>query len=140
MRGAFCPYCMAMHITGLLLAGLVIWRTHRQFDDNSTDTAFTGSASTSLVRSARLVKDVRPSASPCIIGPLPAIALVLCGLGLAGILAACQVAFASTVACRSGESQRNPPAIDPHDVPLIGSPDAPYVKPLRPPHLCNAPA
>ncbi len=25
--GAFCPYCMATHITGLLLAALVIWRS-----------------------------------------------------------------------------------------------------------------
>ena len=31
--GAFCPYCMTTHITGLLLAALVIWRAPRQFDD-----------------------------------------------------------------------------------------------------------
>ena len=37
--GAFCPYCMATHITGLLLAALVIWRAPMQFDDDSTDVA-----------------------------------------------------------------------------------------------------
>ncbi len=34
--GAFCPYCMATHITGLLLAALVIRRAPRQFDDVAT--------------------------------------------------------------------------------------------------------
>ena len=36
--GSFCPYCMATHITGLLLAALVIWQAPRQSDD-STDVA-----------------------------------------------------------------------------------------------------
>src|SRR5471032_1402921 len=36
--GSFCPYCMATHITSLLLAALVIWRAPEQFDD-STDVA-----------------------------------------------------------------------------------------------------
>ena len=35
--GAFCPYCMAAHITGLLLAALVIWRAPLEHD--STDAA-----------------------------------------------------------------------------------------------------
>lgn len=34
--GAFCPYCMATHVTGLLVAALVIWRPPAQFDDEST--------------------------------------------------------------------------------------------------------
>ena len=37
--GAFCPYCMATHLTGLLLAALVLWRAPRQFDDDSTTVA-----------------------------------------------------------------------------------------------------
>src|SRR5579872_229781 len=35
--GTFCPYCMATHLTGLLLTVLVIWRAPKQFDDISTD-------------------------------------------------------------------------------------------------------
>ena len=31
--GAFCPLCMAAHITGLFLAVLIIWQAHLQFDD-----------------------------------------------------------------------------------------------------------
>ena len=42
--GAFCPYCMATHITGLLLAALVIWRAPLQFEDDSTDVALTNPA------------------------------------------------------------------------------------------------
>ena len=37
------------------------------------------------------------------------------------------VAFAPKAAYRGGESQDNLPAIDPHAVPLVGSPDALYV-------------
>jgi hypothetical protein len=48
------------------------------------------------------------------------------GLALAGILAACQVGFNPSV-YRGGETQDHLPAIDPHAVPLVGSPDALYV-------------
>jgi uncharacterized membrane protein/protein-disulfide isomerase len=99
--GAFCLHCMATHITGLLLAALVIWRAPRQFDDDSTPQ--------------------RP------IGCLPALGLGLVGLALAGILAACQVGIAPPAVYRGGESQGNLPTLDPHAVPLAGWPDAPYV-------------
>ncbi len=105
--GAFCPYCMATHITGLLLAALVIWRAPKQFDADSTD--------------------VSSAAPRRVIGPLPAIGLALLGLALSGILAGFQIGFTPPAVYRGGASQVNAPAIDPHAVPLIGSPDAPYV-------------
>ena len=37
--GSFCPYCMATHINGLLLAALVIWRAPEQLNDDSTEVA-----------------------------------------------------------------------------------------------------
>jgi uncharacterized membrane protein len=33
--GHFCPYCMTTHITGLLLAALVIWRAIKEFGQQS---------------------------------------------------------------------------------------------------------
>lgn len=100
--GAFCPYCMATHITGLVLAGLVIWRTiHFSDHDPSTDGA--GSRRGNLF-------------------------LSIIGLALAGLLALSQVAFAPTDVFRRGESPEYAlTALDPHTVPLIGSPDAPTV-------------
>jgi len=53
---------------------------------------------------------------------LPAI-----GLALAGVLAACQVVIPAPAVYRGGQSQGKLPALDPHAVPLVGSPDAPYV-------------
>jgi uncharacterized membrane protein len=100
--GAFCLHCMATHIIGLLLAALVIWRAIRQFDDDST-------------------------APRRVIGPWPAIGLSLVGLALAGISAACQVGSTGPAVYRAGESQNELPALDPHIVPVVGSPDAPYV-------------
>jgi len=96
--GAFCPFCLATHITGLLLAALVIWRAPMPFVVDSNPTPRRG------------------------IYAFPAI-----GLALAGILAASQVALTPPPVYRAGASQNNLPAIDPHAVPLIGSPDAPYV-------------
>jgi uncharacterized membrane protein len=116
--GAFCPYCMATHTTGLLLAALVIWRAPRQFNDDSTDDA---------LRNPAPVEDVSPAAPRRVIGPLPAIGLALVGLALAGILAVCQVGFTPPAVYRGGEAQDNLPAVDPHAVPLVGSPDALYV-------------
>jgi uncharacterized membrane protein len=127
--GAFCPYCMATHITGLLLAALVIWRAPKQFDNNSTDVALTNpapNATTGAVIAAP-VQDVSPAAPRRVIGPVPAIGLILVGLALAGILAASQVTLPPPPVYRAGESQDNLPTIDPHAVPLVGSPDAPYV-------------
>ena len=33
---ALCPYCLGTHITGLLLAALVLWQTPKQFGDELT--------------------------------------------------------------------------------------------------------
>ena len=100
--GAFCPYCTATHITGLLLAALVVWRAPRQFEDGAT-------------------------ATRRVIGPLPAIGLALVGLTFAGGLAACQVVLAPPPVYLAGESPESLSAVDACDVPLVGSPDALYV-------------
>ena len=41
--GVFCPYCLATHIAGLLLAALVIWKAPNQFDNDLIDVALTNS-------------------------------------------------------------------------------------------------
>jgi uncharacterized membrane protein len=100
--GVFCRYCMTTHITGLLLAGLVIWRAITEF-----------------------------------IRPLPVMGLTLIGLVLAGILAASQAGFTPSAVYGEGESQDKLPAIDYHSVPLVGSPDAPYVVTLLFDYQCS---
>lgn len=123
---AFCPYCMATHITGLLLAALVLWRAPMQLDEDSNDVASMDAASVARVRSALPVRNVSRPIPRHLIGRLPAVTLTLVGVALACILAACQLGFARP-AVYAGGSQQNLPAIDPHTVPLIGSPEAPYV-------------
>jgi hypothetical protein len=109
MIGAFCPYCMATHVTGLVLAALVAWRAPVPVDD-SGDVA---------------ERNDSPGAPRGVIGPMGAGGLAVVGLALAGVLAVCQVAFAPPAAYRGGESQKSSlAAIDPHAVPLVGSPDA----------------
>lgn len=104
--GAFCPYCMATHITSLLLAALVIWRAPRQFEDS--------------INAAKTSAGVPRRTT----GRLPAVGLALTGLALAGILAICQIHFVPPGSYRAGESQDNQPVFDLHAVPMVGSPDA----------------
>lgn len=125
--GAFCPYCMATHITGLLLAALAIWRASRQFDDDPTDDPtdaprVAGVADPGRPRRGRLHPNLRTSGpTRSALRPLPS---ALAGFALAGVLAAGQVGFAPSNVYRSGASQENPTALDPHTVPLVGSADA----------------
>lgn len=131
--GAFCPYCMTTHITGLLLAALVIWRAPVQCDNDSTDfglrIADCGVATTAHFNPQSAIRSscVGLAAPRRVIGRLPALGLALVGLALAGILVACQVGITPPPVYRGGESQDNLPTLDPHAVPLVGSPDALYV-------------
>ena len=109
--GSFCPYCMATHITGLLLAMLVIWQAFRQREDDSNVP----------------VQNVSSTTSSLVIGRLHTIGFASMGLIFAGIMAACQVHFVPAAVYRGGETRENLPMIDPHNALLIGSPDAPYV-------------
>jgi len=110
--GAFCPYCMATHLTSLLLAALTIWQAPRQLAATSNDDAV--SESTSAPAPGRVIRRG------------PAIGLALVGLALAGIMAACQVHFVPPATYRAGEAKNNPPVTDTPNAPMIGSPDAPY--------------
>lgn len=92
MIGAFCPYCMTEHITGLLMSAIIIWRAFLKSDR-----------------------------------PWYAMGFVANGLLLAGIVAISQAIFIPQNVYREGKSKNNLPVIAYHDVPIIGSPDAPYV-------------
>ena len=112
--GSFCPYCMATHITGLLLATLVIWQAPKQREDGSSEIAPPKSAS-STVASRRAN------------GSLSVIGLASFGVVLAGIMAICQATITPPPEYRAGESKDNLPGIDPRAAPLVGSPNAPYI-------------
>jgi uncharacterized membrane protein len=114
--GSFCPYCMTTHLISLLLAGLVIWQAPRQVD-----------ASDIVLTNGSDPNPHSPAPLPRVIRRLPAYGLAGTGLILAGVLAACQVAFAPPAAFRSGQALADLPPLDPRAVPLIGSPDARYV-------------
>lgn len=116
--GGFCVYCMSTHVTGLLLAALIIWRGIKEFnkraDDGSPNVA--GTVENSSLAARRRYP-----------GFFPAIGPALIGLTLAGILAASQVRISSPPVYSNGKSQDILPAVDYHNVPMIGSPDAPYI-------------
>jgi uncharacterized membrane protein len=51
--GKFCPYCMATHITGLLISSIVIWRTIKE--GNSLKLLFAGAGLAVLLATSQLV-------------------------------------------------------------------------------------
>ena len=98
--GAFCPYCMTAHVTGLLLAALVIWRADKPFNN------------------------ITPQRT---MSRLHAIGLAAVGLVFAGIMAVAQVVITPPPVYLAGQSQENISIIDTHSIPMVGSPDANYV-------------
>jgi uncharacterized membrane protein len=97
--GAFCPYCMTTHITGLLLSALVIWRATRELNNSGNN----------------------------IFRPLTVSGLSLAGLALAVILAVCQVVLKPAAVYRDGQALDNLSLLDYKNVPIAGSPDAPCI-------------
>jgi hypothetical protein len=63
--------------------------------------------------------------------------LVTAGLVMAGSLAVFQSAFTPPVVYQDGESQEQLAAIDYHDAPIVGSPDAPYIITLLFDYQCS---
>lgn len=124
--GAFCPYCMATHLTGLVLTVLVIWRVLRAAEDDFTDApVVAGIAAPGRPQRGQLPPHARTSGFR--LSVLRRLSPVLIGVALAAILVAAQIALAPTSMYRGGESQNQPAALDPHAVPLVGSPDARYI-------------
>ncbi len=116
--GEFCLYCMSAHITGLLLAVLVIWRAMIEPDDYSNNASPTESA---------VAQNLSSATPPRTNGPVRKTGMILIGLVLAGILATFQVGFTPSAVPVVGESEKKVPPIDYRTVPMVGSPDAPYV-------------
>lgn len=126
--GDFCLYCMTTHITGLLLAAIVIWRAMKEFGNNSNQIPLTNPT---------IVRDVSTTAPKCIIDPFPVMRFALIGVAFAGIMAAFQIGFSTATVYREGKSQNNLPSIDYHSAPVIGSPDAPYIVTLLFDYQCS---
>jgi uncharacterized membrane protein len=116
--GDFCPYCMTAHITGMLLSALVIWRAVCELEDDQVK------KTKAAVQKLKQQQAVVPQH---MISKKSSAALVLAGLGLTGIMATFQVAFTGPVAYQDGNSRENLPVFDYHSVPVVGSPDAPYI-------------
>jgi protein-disulfide isomerase len=101
---------MATHVTGVLLAILVIWR-----------------APGSLKSEIGNPKSERNPRYKIRFSDFRFRIWSLAGVGLAGILAASQAAFTPPAAFRGGDSREQLPALDARAVPLVGSPEASYV-------------
>lgn len=116
--GAFCPWCMTAHITGLVLTALVIRQAIRL---------------TSQTRQ----KDEPTAADAYLFRPMPATGRVLTGMVMAGILAAAQLFSAPAAISSDVGPQENIPDVDYSAAPVVGSPDAPFVVTLLFDYQCS---
>jgi len=98
--GSFCRYCMATHVTSLLLAALVVWRAPREVNEGAK------------AKTKSRWRAIGPACG---------------GLLLAGVLALCQWIIVPQAVYRAGESQSNSAEMDLRAVPMVGSAEAPYV-------------
>ncbi len=105
--GAFCPWCLATHSTGLLLSALIFWRSLKVTGDE--------------VRTENNVATGKP-----LLRPLHATGLALAGMVMAGLLAVTQ-AISAPSSVQSDNVSEDILPVDYHSVPMAGSPDAPYV-------------
>ena len=115
--GSLCLYCMTMHITGLLLAALVIWRAVLEFENHGDNIA---NAKSAIIRNDSFTPDRKNKILHILSRPF-------IGLVLAGILAGFQIGYTPPAVYSNGESRENLTAVDYHDVPMVGSPDAPNI-------------
>lgn len=115
--GEFCPYCMAAHTIGFLLAILVIWKAFAEY----------GKQSGSEEKQETENKDINEHLAKQTHGRLRLLLLPLMGIALAGILAVSQVTLNPSANYRTGESQENKAGIDYKSAPFVGSHDAPYI-------------
>jgi uncharacterized membrane protein/protein-disulfide isomerase len=170
---AFCPYCMTAHVTGLLLATLVVsqalrqWAKERSEAEGMRGREGSEDPATNLKTSENVAAAVRPLASenvgaamsssravtPSGAGLRPAgrvegpphwrpaavAGSVLIGLLAAGLLAASQAVFAPKTVYSRGDSPEADAGrgLDPHQIPLLGSPEAPYVVTLSFDYNCS---
>lgn len=116
--GAFCPYCLAAHLTGMLLSVLIIWRSLKVADHGG-------------------LKNDTPASGKRLFRPVHVTGLVLAGMFAAGLLAMTQVISAPSAAYTDTVSQDNLPEVDYNAVPMTGSPDAPYIVSLLFDYQCT---
>ena len=116
--GRFCPYCMTTHITGLILAILVIWRAIKEFSKQSNNILLTNQVK---------VKNMSHDTTKHTVLPVSVIGRAMIGFVLAGLMAVLQISFTSSQVSRNGKTEEKMPAIDYHAAPIVGSPDAPYI-------------
>lgn len=115
--GEFCPYCMTEHITGLLLAALIIGQGRKRIQKKTKNGL---SMNQTKVQNISMVTTSR-------VPYLRVTGFILIGLLMSGILAAGQMLFTPKAIYQSGASEKNLTDIDYNSAPIIGSPDAPYV-------------
>ncbi|MBN2174214.1 MAG: thioredoxin domain-containing protein [Bacteroidales bacterium] len=126
--GKFCVNCITMHITGLLLTALVIWRSIKDFDLTMND---------STEKNQKIALNEPSSVARSQIHTLPVTTLTLGGMLMAGIMVALQIGYSSPIRYSDGESPHRIPVLDYNAAPMVGSPDAPYMVTLLFDYQCS---
>lgn len=146
---AFCPYCMTAHVTGLLLAVLVIGQAKKTRTDGPNEPEdvaaavrrptleLESSVGNTLARSRAGLRPAGRVGDPPYWRMAAVMGSVLIGVLAAGLLAASQALFTPAAVYSKGDSHETVRGLDPHQVPMLGSPDAKYVVTLSFDYNCS---
>jgi uncharacterized membrane protein len=115
--GEFCIYCMTTHTTGLILSVLIIWRAskehvvHQKAGKHKNSNPNQGDHSNVHQR---------------LVSTSSLLTFIVIGMALSGIVAVSQYNFIPSASENNEEAALVIPEVDYQNVPLVGSPDAPY--------------
>ncbi|MFB6317281.1 vitamin K epoxide reductase family protein [Saccharicrinis sp. FJH54] len=109
--GSFCMYCMTTHFTGVLLSALIIRRAFKAYETTKKE--------------KQLLK------------PKRIIVLILTGLIVSGLMAVYQFRYTPSADVHESNTQEYTLKTDYRNVPIIGSPDAPYIVTLLFDYQCS---
>ena len=127
--GSFCLYCMITHASGMVLSSMILWRAFVEFDSQSVPSPVPAPDPVTASLSTELL--------PLRARRLPILLYAAAGLFVAGAFAAVQVASVPTAVYSDGSAQEELPVIDYQNVPMVGSPGAPYIVTLLFDYQCS---
>lgn len=116
--GAFCPYCMSTHITGVVISVLILIRALKELEANEEPEKQAKPAQFKEPEVKTKKQPVRLLKSKQVID------FLFIGLLLSGVLAVAQVTVKPTTQFNSGETPESLPKVNVQGAPIIGPRDA----------------
>jgi uncharacterized membrane protein len=116
--GAFCPYCMTAHTTGVVISVLLVFRALKELEANEEPAE---QAEPALYKETEVKTKDQPVR---LLKPRQVLGFLLLGFLLSGVLAVAQVTIKPTAQYKTGETPESLPMVNVQEAPIVGPCDA----------------